>query len=71
VIGLAAEDFAEHVRGLVTGTGLEVAAAAVSTRASSGGKYQSVSLVVRLASEEERRAVYEALRVDARVVYYL
>ena len=40
-------------------------------RVSSGGKYHSVSFVVRLASEDERRVVYEALRLDPRVVYAL
>ena len=40
-------------------------------RASAAGKYHSVSVVVRLTSEAQRRAVYEALHADARVVYYL
>jgi len=71
VIGLAAEDFGDHVRGLVARLGLHAPEGGSTTRASSGGKYHSVSIAVRLASEDDRRAVYEALRVDARVVYYL
>ncbi len=69
-MGLAADDFADHVRGLV---GRHAAAPAedVVVRHSSGGKYHSVSVVVRLTSEEERRAVYQAFHDDDRVVYYL
>jgi putative lipoic acid-binding regulatory protein len=43
----------------------------VVVRASNKGKYQSVSVVARLTSEDQRRAVYQALRADQRVVYYL
>ena len=68
-IGLAGEDFADHVRGLAEGAGLAVSQVAV--RSSSAGKYHSVSVAVRLASEEERQALYRALGADARVVYYL
>ena len=71
VIGLAADDFAEHVFALVARLGLEAPAGRATTRTSSGGKYHSGSVSVRLASEDERRAVYQALRADARVVYYL
>jgi uncharacterized protein len=71
VMGLAAEDFPAHARGLVTAALGAAAAAQVSVRASSGGKYQSVTVVVRLVSEDERRRVYQALHDDARVVYYL
>ena len=45
--------------------------AELTTRRSSGGKYHSVSVVVRLESEAQRRAVYQALWEDGRVVYYL
>ncbi|HTN51329.1 MAG TPA: DUF493 domain-containing protein [Anaeromyxobacter sp.] len=71
VMGLAADDFAEHARRVVGAAIGEAAPAEVSVRASSGGKYQSVSVAVRLASEDQRRAVYEALWRDERVVYYL
>jgi putative lipoic acid-binding regulatory protein len=70
VMGLAADDFAEHARRLV-GRFTDVPAEDVAVRQSSGGKYHSVSVVVVLASEEERHAVYRALHEDARVVYYL
>jgi putative lipoic acid-binding regulatory protein len=70
VMGLAGDDFAEHARRLV-GRFTDIPAEDVTVRQSSGGKYHSVSVVVRLASEEERRAIYQALHEDARVVYYL
>jgi hypothetical protein len=43
----------------------------VTVRASSQGTYHSVSVGVRLVSEVQRRAVYQAFHDDARVVYYL
>jgi putative lipoic acid-binding regulatory protein len=70
VMGLAADDFPEHARRLVARF-TESPAEDVTVRQSSGGKYQSVSVVVELASEEQRRAVYQALHEDGRVVYYL
>lgn len=71
IMGLAADDFAEHARRLVARVVPDAPAEDVVTRQSAGGKYHSVSVAVRLESEEQRRAVYEALWEDARVVYYL
>ncbi len=71
VMGLAADDFPEHARRLVARVVGEVAAERVRIRTSAGGKYHSVSVVARLVSEAQRRAVYEALWADPRVVYYL
>jgi putative lipoic acid-binding regulatory protein len=71
VMGLAADDFAEHARRLVATVVGEAPPERVTVRASSQGKYQSVSVAVRLASEAQRRAVYQALHDDGRVVYYL
>lgn len=71
VMGLAADDFAEHARRLVARFVGDVPAEKVIIRASERGKYHSVSVVVRLVSEDQRRAVYEALHDDPRVVYYL
>lgn len=71
IMGLAADDFAEHARRLVARVVGSAPATGVTTRASAGGKYHSVSVVVELASEEQRRAVYQALHDDDRVVYYL
>ncbi len=71
VMGLAADDFAEHARRLVARVVGEAPAERVTVRASARGKYHSVSVEVTLASEQQRRAVYQALHEDARVVYYL
>ncbi len=71
IMGLAADDFAEHARRLVAAVVGEAPPERVTVRASAQGKYHSVSVAVRLASEAQRRAVYQALHEDARVVYYL
>jgi len=71
VIGLAADDFAAHVRGLVeraTGAAIEEP---LETRTSGGGRYLSVTVVVTLGSEAQRLAVHAALAADPRVVYAL
>jgi putative lipoic acid-binding regulatory protein len=70
VMGLATDGFEGHARALVVGAaGVEPVETRV--RASSGGKYLSVTVVVRLESEAQRRAVYLALHADARVLYVL
>jgi len=71
VMGLAADDFEAHARALVASAAGTEAGLSVSVRTSAGGKYQSVSVSIRLESERQRRAVYEALYADSRVVYYL
>jgi len=71
VMGIAADDFPEHARRLVARLVGGVAPDRVRTRTSAGGKYHSVSVVARLESEEQRRAVYLALHEDPRVLYYL
>ena len=71
VMGLAADDFAEHARRLVARVVGDAAPERFTVRASAKGKYHSVSVEVTLASESQRRAVYEALHADDRVVYYL
>jgi putative lipoic acid-binding regulatory protein len=48
-----------------------IALGEATVRPSSGGKYLSVTLDARLESEEQRRAIYEALKADSRVVYFL
>jgi putative lipoic acid-binding regulatory protein len=71
IMGLAADDFAEHARRLVARVVADVPAERVTVRASGGGKYLSVTVIAVLRSEEERIAVYAALKADARVVYAL
>jgi putative lipoic acid-binding regulatory protein len=71
VIGLAADDLERHVRAILAQAAPGVALGESSVRASSGGKYLSITLEARLESEDQRRAIYEALKIDVRVVYYL
>jgi putative lipoic acid-binding regulatory protein len=71
IMGLAGDEFPEHARRIVERVVGVAPAEQVTVRASTGGKYHSVSVLVRLESEEQRRAVYEALWADKRVVYYL
>lgn len=71
VMGLAGDDFAAHALALVAGAAGIAPGEEPRVRPSAGGKYLSVSVTIRLVSEEQRRAVYAALHADARVVYYL
>lgn len=71
VIGLAADDLAAHVRSVVAGAAPGVSVGEATTRPSSGGKYLSVTVTVRLRSEDERLAVHAALQADPRVLYSL
>jgi hypothetical protein len=71
IIGLAGDDFPEHARRLVARFVADVPAESVSVRASAGGKYHSVSVACVLDSDEQRRAVYQALHDDPRVLYCL
>ncbi len=71
IMGLAGDDFAEHARRLVERIVGSAPADRVVVRQSAQGKYHSVSVVARLESEAQRRAVYQALYEDERVVYYL
>jgi uncharacterized protein len=71
IMGLAADDFAEHALRLVARIVPDAAADRVTVRASSGGKYLSVTVTVLLRSEEDRVAVYRVLKADSRVVYAL
>ncbi len=71
VIGLASDDFPEHARRIVARFVEGVTPEQVRTRASAAGKYHSVSVVAWLVSEEQRKAVYQALHDDERVVHHL
>jgi putative lipoic acid-binding regulatory protein len=71
IIGLAADDFAEHARRLVERVVGAAPPEQVTVRASAGGRYHSVTVVVTLAGEPQRLALYDALRADPRVVHAL
>jgi uncharacterized protein len=65
-------DFKEHVRALFKRKmGTEVSPDSIHEQPSSKGNYLSLGVSVYLLSEEQRRAIYEALHEDKRVVYYL
>jgi putative lipoic acid-binding regulatory protein len=71
IIGHAALDFADHARALVERAAGAEAVEPVTVRPSGGGRYLSVTVVVVLESEEQRLAVYAALKADSRVVFAL
>ncbi|MHB2015476.1 MAG: HP0495 family protein [Candidatus Xenobia bacterium] len=71
VMGEAAEDFSQHVEHLISPHTGPILAENLVTRQSNQGRYQSVTVRVRLESEEQRRAIYQALHDDPRVVTYL
>jgi putative lipoic acid-binding regulatory protein len=71
VFGLAGDDFAEYARRLVERVAGPAPAEQVTVRASSGGKYHAVTIIVTLTSESQRLALYDVLRDDPRVVHAL
>lgn len=71
IMGLAGDDFPEYARRLVERIAGAAPPERVVVRPSTRGKYHSVSVVTVLVSEEQRRAVYQALHEDERIVYYL
>lgn len=72
VIGRADADFEGFVRGLV-GSALKrpIDDHQVEVKPSSGGKFASVRIKVRLENEDQRVAVYTALSNQPRIVFYL
>ena len=72
VIGLAANDFVDFVKGRVeSALGVALGAHQVTVVPSTAGKYVSVRVVVHLEREEQRVAVYHALSNQPRIVFYL
>lgn len=72
VMGKQEHGFREHVRAVFRRMmGTEISPDSISEQPSSHGKYLSVTVTVYLLSEEQRRAIYEELHKDRRVLYYL
>jgi putative lipoic acid-binding regulatory protein len=72
VMGKQEHGFLEYVRVLFTRLmGQELARDAIQEQPSSKGRYVSLSVSVRLESEEHRRSIYAELHRDERVIYYL
>lgn len=72
VMGKQEPGFKEYVRQLFKRVlATEISPDSISELPSSRGKYVSVSVSVYLLSEAQRRAIYEQLHKERRVVYYL
>ena len=72
VMGKQEHGFVEYVRELFQRLlGQELAPDAIQEQPSSKGRYVSLSVAVRLESEEQRQTLYRALHKDERVIYYL
>ncbi|NOJ82567.1 HP0495 family protein [Myxococcus xanthus] len=72
VMGTQGAGFVEHVRELFKRfLGTELSPDSIHEQPSSKGKYVSLSVSVYLLSEEQRRAIYDGLHKDERVIYYL
>ncbi|QDE68271.1 MULTISPECIES: YbeD family protein [Myxococcus] len=72
VMGAQGAGFVDHVRELFKRLlGTELSPDSIHEQPSSKGKYVSLSVSVYLLSEEQRRAIYDGLHKDERVIYYL
>jgi putative lipoic acid-binding regulatory protein len=71
VFGRQSDTFVERVRTIVAATFGPVAAEAVSERASSGGKYLSVTIVQWVERREQLEEVYTALKAEPEVLLYI
>lgn len=69
-MGLAGQ-VRDRVVALVASVLGPVEEASVSVRASSGGKYESITVHVYLRSEDERRRVYTAFHGEKSIVWYV
>lgn len=72
VMGKRDEDFTEYIRVKFSQLiGNEVPPHAVAENVSKQGKYVSVTVTVRLHSEDQRQKIYADIHTDTRIVYYL
>ena len=72
VMGKQEHGFRAYVRALFHRIlGIEISPDSMSEQPSSRGKYVSLTVAVVLLSEDQRKAIYEALHKDKRVLYYL
>jgi hypothetical protein len=72
VMGKQEAGFVPYVRELFHRLmGQALAPDAIQEQPSSKGRYVSLSVSVRLESEEHRRSIYAELHRDERVIYYL
>jgi uncharacterized protein len=72
VMGRQEHGFREYVRQLFKrAMGTDISNDSISEQPSTMGKYLSVTVSVYLLSEDQRRAIYEQLHREKRVLYYL
>jgi uncharacterized protein len=71
VIGKDAEDFAEIVTEIIRHHVPDLAADAVTTRPSAGGKYIAVTVNFIATSREQLDAIYRELSGNVKVLYVL
>jgi putative lipoic acid-binding regulatory protein len=72
VMGRQEHGFKEYVRQLFKRLlGSEISNDSISEQPSRQGRYVSVTVSVYLISEDQRKAVYETLHKERRVLYYL
>jgi putative lipoic acid-binding regulatory protein len=70
-MGLAGADFDALVVGIVRRHTPDLTEGAVTLRASSGGKYVAVTVMIEATSHEQLDAIYRDLSDDERIVWAL
>ena len=70
-IGLQADDLAEHTHGLIVKHAPDLKMEHLQIRASSKGKYLSVSATINAISREQLDSIYRELSNDPRILYTL
>lgn len=71
VFGRNSEMFADRVRRVIARTLGDVPLDSVKVRVSSRGRYQSVTVCVGVTSRQQLERVYEDLRLEEDVLFYL
>lgn len=72
VMGKRDEDFTEYIRVKFSQIlGADIGSEAIAENVSKQGTYISVTVTVRLTSEEQRLKIYADIHTDKRIVYYL
>ncbi len=70
-IGLQSDDLAEHTHSLIVKHAPELKVEHLQVRASSKGKYLSVSATINAVSREQLDSIYRELSSDPRILYTL
>ncbi len=70
-MGKMAPDFVDHVAAIVRRHAPEFPEEAVSSRASAGGNYTSVTIMIFAQSRAQLEAIYQDFHADERVMYVI